>query len=486
MSARRIVLLLICIGAVGVRFWKVDSPFTDPWSWRQSDVAAIARNYFEHGFRFAYPEIDWAGPEQGFVGTEFPALPFTAALAYKFLGVHEWIGRVETILFFALSLPFFFFIVRRAFGESAAIFAVFFYSFAPLSIAAGRAFMPDFPSLSCAFGGWYFFQKSLARKNQEHRYLAIAAIMVALALLIKAPMVTIAAPIGALVYARFGRGMFRQPLLWLFAGAALIPSIIWYWHAHLIAERFYPFHFFGAGGIRIMNLGWYWRIALQTFTSTLTPPLFLLAIIGLFSSRASPRVLPWHCWSVAMVCFIVVVGYGNRHQWYQLPLVPIAAAFGGEATSLLAIRLKRPLVACALIALFLVSSFFYARHFFVPAARSLWLLGHALRDRTSEDALIVIADDGDPTALYYAHRRGWHFLERNGLYYGNPVDGREIVRNLEQLRVQGATHLAFYRATMWWLEYYPDFADYLVRTSKLEAATGDYLIYKLNFQTNKP
>ena len=26
----------------------------------------------------------------------------------------------------------------------------------------------------------------------------------------------------------------------------------------------------------------------------------------------------------------IVVGYGNRHRWYQLPLVPIAAAVADE------------------------------------------------------------------------------------------------------------------------------------------------------------
>ena len=30
-----------------------------------------------------------------------------------------------------------------------------------------------------------------------------------------------------------------------------------------------------------------------------------------------------------MIVFIIIVGYGNRHRWYQLPLVPIAAAFAG-------------------------------------------------------------------------------------------------------------------------------------------------------------
>src|SRR3974377_835409 len=65
----------IFILAVVVRLMWITQPYTDHWSWRQSDVAAIARNFSERGFHFAYPQIDWAGDATGYVGTEFPILP---------------------------------------------------------------------------------------------------------------------------------------------------------------------------------------------------------------------------------------------------------------------------------------------------------------------------------------------------------------------------------------------------------------------------
>src|SRR2546423_15439973 len=136
------VAILMSILAIGVRFILINQPYIDNWSWRQSDVAAIARNYFQGGFHFTRPQIDWAGNEPGYVGTEFPILPFSAALCYKIFGVHEWIGRVQALILFGLSLPFFFLLVRRIFGEIAAVWALFFYSFAPLGIMAGRCFMP--------------------------------------------------------------------------------------------------------------------------------------------------------------------------------------------------------------------------------------------------------------------------------------------------------------------------------------------------------
>src|SRR5437870_13272576 len=149
--------ITLSILAVAVRLIDINQPFVDGWSWRQSDVASIARNYLRNRFRFAHPQIDWAGDAPGYVGTEFPILPFVAAICYKFAGVHEWIGRLQAVIFFAASLPFFFLLVREIFGDTAAIWATFFYGFAPLNVFAGRSFMPDAPSLSLALIGLYFF-----------------------------------------------------------------------------------------------------------------------------------------------------------------------------------------------------------------------------------------------------------------------------------------------------------------------------------------
>src|SRR5437588_3307154 len=97
-------LVPIVFAAVVVRLIEIDQAFVDPWSWRQSDVAAIARNFFENGFHFTLPQIDWAGNQPGFVGTEFPILPFLAALVYRSAGVEEWIGRLQGVLLFVAAL----------------------------------------------------------------------------------------------------------------------------------------------------------------------------------------------------------------------------------------------------------------------------------------------------------------------------------------------------------------------------------------------
>src|SRR5438094_5406399 len=177
------IAIAIWILAVAARLVLINQPYVDHWSWRQSDVAAIARNFYEGGFRFAYPQIDWAGDATGYVGTEFPILPFVAAICYKSTGVHEWIGRTQAVIFFAISLPFFFLLVHEIFGRAAALWATFFFSFAPVNVFAGRSFMPDVPSLSLAIIGLYLFLRWV--NHGRLLLFFLAAIAISLSLLIK-------------------------------------------------------------------------------------------------------------------------------------------------------------------------------------------------------------------------------------------------------------------------------------------------------------
>ena len=433
------IVFVICILAVAARLIFINQPYVDHWSWRQSDVAAIARNFLQNGFRFGYPQIDWAGNAPGYVGTEFPILPFIAAVCYKFAGVHEWIGRIQAVILFAVSLPFFFLLVREIFGSTAAVWASFFYCFTPLNVFAGRSFMPDVPSLSFAIVGLYFFLRWI--QHDESWSFFVAAIAISLSLLIKITSIVIVAPLVYVLVAavcdrrrdkegRFpeppGRsgdrrslnfGAHRAPLqLIAFAAIALLPSAIWYWHAHQIAQQFYPHHFFGAGGIQIESFSWYWHIAQQTFASSLTPLLSVMALVGLFVPQSRDRRYSrlFHWWLAAMIVFIIVVGYGNRHRWYQLPLVPIAAALAGAACAFVVSKISSRVIAVTLSVL-LVSSFttlafWYIQPFYQSSAQ-LRDAGLELKKVTPPDALIVAADMGDPTIFYYAERKGWHFPE---------------------------------------------------------------------------
>ena len=473
----------VAVFAVAVRLILINQPYIDHWSWRESDVAAIARNFSENGFHFASPQIDWAGDTPGYVGTEFPVLPFLAAICYKFTGVCEWIGRSQAVVLFAVSLPFFFLLVREIFGSTAAIWATFFYGFAPLNVFAGRSFMPDVPSLSLALMGLYFFVRWL--QNDKWIPFFSAALAISLSILIKVTTIVIAAPLLFLIWQKWRWNFVKRPALWLFAAITILPAVAWYWHGHQIAEKFYPHHFFGEGGIWIENFSWYLGIARRAATSSLTPGLSIMAVIGLFVAPRSRYSGLFHCWLAAMILFVIVVGYGNRHQWYQLPLVPIAAAFAGAACAFIGSKIVSSRTAAVTLSVLLASSFavlayLYVRPLYESSAAQLRDAGLELNKITAPDALIVAADTGDPTIFYYAERKGWHFLEENGIYDGNPNDSQRAIVDLEKLRSRGGTHLVLTANTFWWQEYYPEFTQHLADSSMLLEANRQFRIYKLN------
>jgi len=87
---------------------------------------------------------------------------------------------------------------------------------------------------------------------------------------------------------------------------------------------------------------------------------------------------------------------------------------------------------------------------------------------------------GDPTIFYYAERKGWHFLEKDAIYNGNPDDSEQAIDGLERLRRRGATHFVFTRNTFWWLQSYPEFVQQLTENAILIEATPEFKIYDLN------
>jgi len=483
--------MVIGILAVAARLVLIDQAYVDHWSWRQSDVAAIARNFLQNGFRFGYPQIDWAGNAPGYVGTEFPILPFIAAVFYKFAGVHEWIGRIQAVVLFAVSLPFFFLLVRKIFGSTAAVWASFFYSFTPLNVFAGRSFMPDAPSLSFAIVGLYFFLRWVEHGGSSSFF--VAAIAISLSFLIKITSIVIVVPLAYVVVGRLCQPRtlsgftYKRPTvlgaLAIFSAIALLPSAIWYWHAYQIAEKFYPHHFFGAGGIRIESFSSYWQIARQTLISSLTPLLSLMALIGLLVAPRSKYARFFHWWLVAMLLFVIVLGYGNRHLWYQLPLVPIAAAFAGAACAFVGSKTSSRVIAVTLsillVSWFATLAFWCVQPFYQSSAAQLRDAGLELKKVTAPDALIVAADMGDPTIFYYAERQGWHFLETDAIYNGNPDDSEQAIENLERLRHRGATHFVFTKNTFWWLQSYPEFVAHLTNNAKIIEVTPEFRIYEL-------
>lgn len=139
-----ILALIIIGGGVLLRLRDIGSPPVEMQSWRQTETAALARNYVEEGYRLFYPTIDWRGSTPGYVESELSIYAFTVALVYGAFGILEPIARLVSIAAWALAAWLLFLIGRRTFGIRAGIFALAFFTFlSPFSIFMGRVIMGD-------------------------------------------------------------------------------------------------------------------------------------------------------------------------------------------------------------------------------------------------------------------------------------------------------------------------------------------------------
>ena len=472
--------------AVVVRLIKISQPYVDEWSYKQGTIAMIAENFYRNGFNIFYPQINWAGTSPGYIGTEFPLVPFLASLLYIPFGVQEWIGRSVSVVFFSISLPFFYFLLKKISNQRSAAFAVAIYALAPLSIFASRSFMSDTASLSFSIIALYLFSRWLERSNNL-ALLCAASLTTGLAILVKAPAAIIGLPLLYMAWEEHGARFVLKPKLWVFAALALVFPAAWYLHAYLITLSYPPYHFAGSDGIALADLPAYTLIVHRLVASTLTPLVAVSMLVGLFLPSPAKHGRVFHWWLIAICLFVVMAGHGNRHPWYQLPVVPVAAAFGGRALdfalrrlgALTGSKITESFVGMILLAALTLVSYTHVRPLYDPWAKSLWKAGHAIDRLAPPDALAVYVVGGDSSGIYYGRRNGWHAFDDSD--WGEPLDSEQAIMELERLRERGARYLVFTEYTVWWLDYYKDFQEYLDSWYRRVSDTPHYVIFALTY-----
>jgi len=426
----------------------------------------------------------------GYVGTEFPLVPFIAALLYPIFGVQEWIGRAISVFFFSLSTSFFYYFISKIWNKRSAFFALIIYIFIPLNLYASRSFMPDMTSLSLSIISLYLFREWLERKRGIALFTSMC-LTTSMAILVKLPAILIGLPMLYMVYQEYGMKFLLKQKLWYFAILALIVPFSWYVHAYRLSRAHFPYHMFGDGGLKIMGLDFYFKVFHDAVMLSLTLVLFVGMLIGIVLPSQSiwGRVLHW--WLLAILMFAVIAGNGHRHQWYLLPLTPIAAALAGRAcdaiwSKAMTLRGKNALIVVASVCFigFAYLSYLSIHPLYNPWAEPLRNLGKEIDLITKPNALVVIADEGDPTAFYYSKRKGWHFpFSWYVQHRSKLIQSQDAINELETLRQTGASYLAFTQRTHYWLDDYPDFRQHLEALYRREIETDSYTIFNLTLPT---
>jgi len=78
-----------------------------------------------------------------------------------------------------------------------------------------------------------------------------------------------------------------------------------------------------------------------------------------------------------------------------------------------------------------------------------------------EGERFILVDDEQLRGEIARDRDAWHFLERDGEYWGLPADDETGIAELERLRRAGARFIVFAWPAFWWLDYYSQFNRHL-------------------------
>lgn len=444
---RHLPLIWILLVAAALRLPYVNAPLLDAHRWRQVDTAQMARFFYEDGFDLLHPRVNWGGAH-GYVESEFPLVPALAALLYRALGPDEVWGRVVVILFSLGCVALTFVLARHLLGQAAGLAAAALVAVSPGAVFYGRTFMPDTVMIFFSLAAIVALLRYV--ETGSRAALATAAASFGLTVLVKLPGVMVIAPMaGVLWTSRRWSALRDRRLVAALAVAGLVAGA-WYWHAYqTFRDTGLTFGVFGTTKTYPPEVAtsvwteafskWSTRELLTTapFYTTLlsrvyflhlTPPGFVLGMVGLLVWRRHPwRLLP-DAWLATMMAFVFVAGWGHMgHDYYQLPLVPIFALYfaavawpvfdpGWVARNIGRGVVPRLALGALLTGVALTSlwqSGVIERHF-RPATLDVRIFeaGQTIARALDRDALVVVVDDygvNSPMLLYFAHVRGWSF-----------------------------------------------------------------------------
>ena len=482
------VFLVLLLIAVAIRLVNINIPILEGTATRQIQTAMIARNFYLNGFNFLYPQVDFLGPGPGYVILEFPLLNLIAAVLYVLCGgVHEWIGRLISISFFAGAVIFLFNLIKRLFEERTALVTIVIFSISPLGLIYSRAFMPDFEMMFFFIGALYFMY--LWSLGDKDRFFWLSAVFAMMALLSKIQAFCICIPLLAMIWQRQHLSFLFKARSWAYLLIVLIPVLLWYMHARSVHQVYSQSHEYAFQIstwfspslfispkylIKVFENGW---------MQMLTPVGFTLFLFGLFLKTDSQQGKILRAWLCGTVVYMIAFCTHMDDPYYNLLFLPITSIFAARAVvwiwqhasgEMIFLNSRFARIMGVVLLLILIGRY-AAYAYTVPRGyRHIPMLAETIEQMTDKnDLLITSIPDGHATH-YYSNRKGWSF----GLPGNDPEKTKEAIVRIEALQKEGAKY--FVSVCEDFLKQSVDFQHYLrSRYIVIKEEPGLYSIFLL-------
>lgn len=333
----RTALVLLLLAGLGVRLIALTTPPLDIHPTRQLHSALMARGlYYEHVTAAPEWQIETAisqGKREAVI--EPPIMEHLTAWLYSLAGgEYVWLARILSSLFWVLAGLAFYSLAARFSNADGGLAALAVYLFLPYGVLASRTFQPDPLMVSLIVVAWWSFFRW-----QDHPTLGravLAGVLSGAAIFVKNVAVFFLA-IPFLIYLLkdpWGK-VLRKGQNWVFLLLAVLPAIAYTVYgtyvAHFLTQQF-NFRIFPELWITPANYSrWFNEI-----TDTLGLATLAVSLLGvlLFKDQLHRRFVLGG-WAGYMLYGLTFAYHIGTHDYYQLPLLPLAILSVAPVGSLL-------------------------------------------------------------------------------------------------------------------------------------------------------
>ena len=349
-QALRVGLVAAFLAGAGLRaidLWHpVDGTVRE--SWRECDIASIARNYYREDSRFLYPRIDWRGDGPGYTEMELPITPWSISVLYRVFGFHEVAGRILVYVFSLLTLVVFFRLAVYLLPPGGAAAASLFFVLSPLAVRISNTLQPEAFMFLTYILAVYGFVRWL--DTNRWRDWGLTLVATSLTILAKASAAHIGILFAVLLISRRGWGVLRRPSVWALAVLSLAPPLLWYAYA-----RGFWIHYGNSLGVSneyhwigwdfFTNRAFIMGILVSEVFYVWMPSGLLVAALGIIMRYRERGTQVALAWLGAVAVFYVVASRTTGDDWaiyYHVVSVPSVALLFGVGVDALGSLSWRP------------------------------------------------------------------------------------------------------------------------------------------------
>jgi 4-amino-4-deoxy-L-arabinose transferase-like glycosyltransferase len=318
-------LALMLLAAFALRMYDLTNPPLDFASTRQLYSALKARAMYYQYLPDA-PEWQREVAAMGNLGNiEPPLMETLVAQTWRLTGEHLWVARIYSALFWVLGGLALYLLARELTASTgAALISTLIYLFVPYGVIASRAFQPDPLMVALAvYSLWALFRW---QNTGKWKWVVLFGVFGGLTLFVKnlSVFVVAGAFVGVLLGVRSLKRVLRNPQVWTMGILLVLPVGVYMVYGMItgglegqFALRFFPNLWLDPA----FYFSW------QNLMSTVTGfAVWTAGIIGVFLSdgrRERPFLLGM--WIGYILYGFTFSYHFITHDYYHLPLIPIAA-----------------------------------------------------------------------------------------------------------------------------------------------------------------